>query len=70
MVLFGVSGCQRRRLYAQLFFPGCDSTIRIIGRKTQAAGSRRGGEREALAFISFAIDHAYDKITQPRENGI
>ena len=35
--------------------------------RQQAAGE---GKRDVLAFISFAIDHAYDKITQTRENGI
>lgn len=50
---------------AQLFW-GSDSIIRIIGNKTQ----QRQRGREALAFISFVIDHTYDKITQEGENGI
>lgn len=44
---------------------GCDSTVRILERTKQVADCRREGE--ALAFISFSIDHACDKITQSTE---
>lgn len=55
----------KKEAIAQLFW-GSDSIIRIIGNKTQ----QRQRRREALAFISFVIDHTYDKITQEGENGI
>lgn len=42
----------------------CDSTISIAESTWLVAGCKR----EALTFISFAIDHAWDEITQSTEN--
>lgn len=61
MASLGVKG----REFVFSFF---QAVIAKSGRKTQASGRRM--ERTVLAFISFAIDHAYNKITQARENGI
>lgn len=67
--LFWVFGCQRQQVCSQFFFflllllLCCDSTISIAESTRLVAGCKR----EALTFINFAIDHAWDKITQSTE---